>query len=300
MDNPNTLAVRAENLTKRFGEITAVDGLNLEVGSGEVVALLGANGSGKSTTFRMLLNIYRPTEGRAELLGRRCDALDGDDFDKVAFVSESQKLPQWMTVRQYLDYCGQFYSEWDREFCDRLLGGFGVDERQKIKFLSRGQKMKVAVTSVLPSRPGVLLLDEPFSGLDVETRAQLSDLLKSLAREHRLTTILTTHDVEEVEPVADRLVILGKGRLVVDEPLGEYLSRHRRIRFGNMGSEDLPKERLRPIRVQSEGNDRSVAIIENFDPSVETLLKREMGAEVDVAIEPMTLREILAARAVQL
>ncbi len=241
-----------------------------------------------------------PLEGRAELLGRRCDRLDGDDFDKVAFVSESQKLPLWMTVRQYLDYCGQFYSKWDRDFCERLLAGFQVDERQKIKFLSRGQKMKIAVTSVLPSRPGVLLLDEPFSGLDVETRAQLSDLLKSLAREHRLTTILTTHDVEEVEPVADRLVILGKGLVVVDEPLREFLSRHRRIRFGNLNLEELPKERLRTIRVQSEGDNRSVAIIENFDPAVEALLKEETGGQVDVTIEAMTLREILAARAVQL
>ncbi len=300
MDDSRTLAVRAENLTKRFGHITAVAGLNLEVKSGEVVALLGANGSGKSTTFRLLLNIYKPTEGRAELLGRRCDALDGDDFDKVAFVSESQKLPLWMTVRQYLEYCGQFYLEWDREFCERLLVGFQVEQRQKIKFLSRGQKMKVAVTSVLPSRPRVLLLDEPFSGLDVETRAQLSDLLKSLAKEDRLTTILTTHDVEEVEPVADRLVILAKGALAVDEPLSEFLSRHRRIRFRNLKLEDLPKERLRPIRVESEGDKLSVAIIENYDPSVESLLPEGMGAEVDCAIESMTLREILAAKAVQL
>ncbi|MDP4879936.1 MAG: ATP-binding cassette domain-containing protein [Opitutales bacterium] len=108
MTDPILSTVRIRNLTKRFRHVTALDHLDLDVQPGEVLALLGANGSGKSTTFRLLLNIYRPTEGEASLLGTPCTQLDGQAFDKICYISESQKMPKWMRVDEFLSYCAGF------------------------------------------------------------------------------------------------------------------------------------------------------------------------------------------------
>lgn len=144
METDPQAVVVAENLTKTFRTVTALDGLNLQILPGEVLALLGANGSGKSTTFRLLLNVYRPSSGHAALLGRSCTSLDGADFDKIAYVSEGQKLPQWMSVDAHNRYCSGLYSEWDHEFCQRLMEGFQLNGEQRIKHLSRGPDQRSA------------------------------------------------------------------------------------------------------------------------------------------------------------
>lgn len=299
MTASSTVVVDTRGLTKRFRQVTAVDHLNLTVHQGDVVALLGSNGSGKSTTFRLLLNIYPPSSGTAEVLGHPTRSLDGRNYDKIAFISESQKIPQWMTVRDYLDYCSQFYSEWDDAFCTRLLNSFQLDTRPKIKHLSRGQKMKVAVASVLPAHPQLLLLDEPFSGLDVETRDQLGKLLKSLGSERKLTTILTTHDVEEVEPVASRLVLLKGGKSVIDEPLTAFLERHRRLSFATPPGTPLPDNLLDTLRRESQENGSTSYVIQNYSPTLETRLRESLPPDTQPTFTPLPLRAILTARAIQ-
>lgn len=293
-------ALKTKALTKRFRHVTALDELNLEVFPGEVLALLGANGSGKSTTFRLLLNIYRPTYGEAWLLGRPCSKLDGRDFAKVCYVSEGQKLPLWMSVGGFLDYCAGFYPDWDADLCERLVQMFQLTKSQKLKFLSRGQKMKAAVASVLPSRPKILLLDEPFSGLDVETRAQLSHLLRTLAVEHSLATVITTHDVEEVEPVATRLAILNRGKLKIDEPLAAYLGRHRSLPLDAAIHAALPDSLRARLRTASTALPPGWFFTDAFSPELEAELIAALPSGVVVTFSAMSLRQILTAHAVQL
>lgn len=296
--NPTSPALEAKRLTKHFRHVTALDSLDLEVMPGEVFALLGSNGSGKSTTFRLLLNIYRPSSGEAALLGRPTTSLNGSDFDKVGYISEGQKMPKWMRVDQFLEFCSGFYSEWDAELCERLVERFGLPPKQRIKFLSRGQCMKVSLASTLPARPRLLLLDEPFSGLDVETRAGLSELLKSLALDSGLAIVLTTHDVEEVEPVATRLGVLNRGRLVVNEPLADYLGRHRFLHLTGSSVGELPGEigsRLKPVRVGE-----AAAFTDSFDGDLEVALRSGLPPGVEASFAPMTLRQIIAAHALPL
>lgn len=297
---PDDVAVRTHNLTKTFRHVTALDRLNIDVRAGEVVALLGANGSGKSTTFRLLLNIYRPTGGEAYLLGRPAKRLNGDDFKQVSFVSEGQKLPKWMSVEQFLAYCAGFYEDWDDELCKRLVDGFELPEKQKLKHLSRGQMMKCAVASTLPSRPRLLLLDEPFSGLDVETRAQLSHLLRTHAQDAGLATIITTHDVEEVEPVATRLAILSRGKLRIDEPLREYLDRHRFFHYAGMSLSELPEDLRQAIQALPNTTSDGWGYTDSY---TEELAQRTLGAlpaNAKGEFSRMNLRQILTAHAVQL
>lgn len=289
--------VKTHHLTKRFSHVTALDCMDLEVNPGDVLALLGANGSGKSTAFKLLLNVFRPSSGTSTILGTPSRRLNGRHFEKIAHISEDKKLPKWMSVRAFLKYCTGFYPEWDHDLCKRLVVGLQIPERQKIKHLSRGQLMKLAVASTVPAHPKLLLLDEPFSGLDVETRAQISDLLKGLASKEGLAIILTTHDVEEIEPVANRIAMLEQGELVLHESLDSYLGRHR-ILFGkNLRMEDIPKPLHDHYSRASTLPDGANIFTGTFDDNVgQATLDALAELDIEVSIEPMNIRQILTAK----
>lgn len=293
--------VLTRQLTKRFRHVTALDSLDLRVEPGDVLALLGANGSGKSTTFRLLLNIYRPTQGEAALLGTPSTRLNGHHFKRVGYISEGQKMPKWMSVASFLSYCSGFYQEWDAELCDRLVKNFALSPQQKIKHLSRGQAMKVAVASTLPSHPKLLLLDEPFSGLDVETRAQLSHLLKELAHQDGLAIIITTHDVEEVEPVANRLGILNHGRLQVNETLDHYLARHKLLVAHGIDIAGLPPAIRSKYGFSPALTTKSKIFTEHFNLELQSAtLNALSGIGVVANFAPMSIRQILTAHSLPL
>jgi len=293
-------AVRLSNLSKHFRKVRAVDRLTLDVMPGDVLALIGANGSGKSTTFRLMLNIYRASSGESSLLNIPSSRLNGSDFERVCYISEGQKQPVWMSVAYFLNYCGKMYPNWDQELCDSLVEAFGLPMQQKIKHLSRGQKMKLAVASTLPCRPKLLLLDEPFSGLDVETRAQLGKLLKKLSQDDGLATIITTHDVEEVEPVANQIAILNQGRLIIDEPLEQFMGRHRRISLDGIPPENFPAE-LAGRLIAVESLDGSLQYItDRYGDAFGGELQSLAPEGVRLSAEKMTLREILTGKAVKL
>ena len=288
--------VLTRNLTKRFRHVTALDSLNLAVEPGDVLALLGANGSGKSTTFRLLLNVYAPSEGECSLLGIPSGKLNGHHFERIGHISEGKKMPKWMSVEGFLNYCSGFYNNWDQALCERLVTAFGLPKAQKIKHLSRGQAMKVAVASIIPAHPQLLLLDEPFSGLDVETRAQLSELLRTLAHQDGLAIILTTHDVEEVEPVANRIGILSHGHLKVNEALDSYLQRHRLLAAEGLQLEKLPLELMQKFKIAHALQTESKIFTEHFSPDLEASVLSALSAQgMEARFIRMNVRQILTA-----
>ncbi len=293
--SPQDCLIEAAGLGKSFRQVDALDGLDLRIGPGEVVALLGSNGSGKSTTFRLLLNIYRASRGEASLLGVPSGRLDGMDFDRIAFISESQKLPAWMNVRQFLRFCSGLHSGWDSEMADRLLEAFALPPDQKIKHLSRGQRMKAAIASNLPAKPALLMLDEPFSGLDVETRDQVGALLVRLARDESLSIVLTTHDVEEVEPVATRLVLLRQGKKVEDLALADFIGGYARISFPGADPASIPDGPVRILGQKRDSAGAPVGILQWKDTDEESLRNHYAGLTLEIS-KP-SVREILTARA---
>ena len=165
--------LRTERLTKTFRRVEAVRDLTLEVPEGAVYAFVGPNGAGKTTTIKTLLNIYPPLPGRAEVLGVDSRALAAAEFARIGYVSENQQLPGWMTVSYFLSYCKAFYPAWSEDDLRGLVKLYELPLDRKLRHLSRGMRVKAALASSLAYLPSLIVLDEPFGGLDVLVREQL-------------------------------------------------------------------------------------------------------------------------------
>lgn len=221
--------IETHNLTRRFGRMEAVHDLTLAVPAGSVFALLGPNGAGKTTTLKVLMNLLPPTVGAAAVLGVDSRKLGEREFAQIGYVSENQQLPLWMTVRQLLDYCRPFYPTWDRQLEQTLLAQFALPEDRKLSHLSRGMTMKAALLSSLAYRPKLLVLDEPFSGLDPLVRDEFIRGVLEVSALGEWTVLVSSHDIEEVERLADHVAMLDGGRLRLSETTEALQGRFRRV-----------------------------------------------------------------------
>ena len=223
----NVIAPR--ELKRRFGWKTAVHGLDLKVPAGSVCALLGPNGAGKTTTIKMLMNLIAPSGGVARVFGTDSRRLGPAEKARIGYVSENQQMPEWMTVRVFLEYCRGFYPTWDRELEARLLNRFALPEDRKIKALSRGMKMKTALLAALAYRPELLVLDEPFSGLDPAVRDDFVRGVFDATGEGEWSVLISSHDIDDVERFADWVAVIDGGKLKVSESLESLQARFRRV-----------------------------------------------------------------------
>lgn len=223
-------AIECRDLTRHFGRTVALDRLTLAVPTGSIFALLGPNGAGKSTTLKLLLGLLRPTSGRSRVLGRDSTALRPADFERIGYVTEEQILPDWMTTAQLLAFCRPLYPQWDDVLAARLQNLFALPGNRPLKQLSRGMRMKAALLSTLAYRPELLVLDEPFSGLDPLTRDEFVQGLLELPGDDRpRTVIVCTHDIDDVERLADRVSFLTESHLLLNEPADALRARFRRV-----------------------------------------------------------------------
>ena len=239
-------AIETRNLTKRFDKNIAVQSLNLTVPTGSIFAFLGPNGAGKTTTIKTLMNIMKPTKGSSTILGVDSKRLSPKEFAQIGYVSENQEMPEWMTVNQFLNYCKKMYPTWDDKFCNDLIDQFGLPLKQKLKSISRGMKMKAALVSSLAYRPKLLIFDEPFSGLDPLVRDEFIAGVLDITEDESWTIFISSHDIDEVERLADWVGIIDKGLLKVVEKAEALQKRFRRIELTLAESLDiknsLPKE----------------------------------------------------------
>jgi ABC-2 type transport system ATP-binding protein len=203
--------IETHNLTRRFGRTEAVHDLDFAVPQGSVCALLGPNGAGKSTTIKMLMNLLLPSAGVARVMGTDSRRLGPAELANIGYVAESQSLPLWMTVRQYLAYCRPFYPRWDAALAEKLLAMFELPSDRRLKDLSRGMAMKAALLSSLAYRPPLLVLDEPFSGLDPLVRDEFVRGMLEISELGDWTVLVSSHDIEEVERLCDRVALLQGG-----------------------------------------------------------------------------------------
>jgi ABC-2 type transport system ATP-binding protein len=218
-------AIEVQGLTKRFGGFAAVDRISFEVEEGELFGLLGPNGSGKTTTIRMLVGLSRPTAGRAKILGFDLSSGITEAKREIGVVPDSSNLYDELSARDNLLFMAKLYGvskEVREQKAEDLLKLFGLYERRDDRFgtFSRGMKRALTIAAALVHDPKVLFLDEPTVGLDVVAARSLRNLISDLHRKG-LTIILTTHYLEEADHLCDRIAILVKGKVVaVDSPQG--------------------------------------------------------------------------------
>ncbi|MCU1235675.1 MAG: ybhF 5 [Candidatus Solibacter sp.] len=207
-------AIETHSLTKTFLGRPVVDALSFAVPRGSVCAFLGRNGSGKSTTIRMLMNLLPPTAGSATLLGLDSRRAHEDLMHRVSYVAESPALYDWMTVRELVRFTANFYHRWNHSAVDSLLQRFAIDPTQKVRYLSRGTYAQFALALAMGNDPELLILDEPAAGLDVLVRRDFLDSIIELIQREGRTVLFSSHLVHEVERIADEVVIIDRGRLV--------------------------------------------------------------------------------------
>jgi ABC-2 type transport system ATP-binding protein len=224
------VAIRIDNLTKRFRDQTAVEGLSLEVPEGAVYGLLGENGAGKTTTLQTLLGLLAPDAGRVEVLGLDPTRHGLAIRRKVGYVPEAPALYDWMTVSEIGWFAAGFHPDattgtapYPTRFAT-LTEGFGLPNKRRIAALSKGMRAKVSLALALSADPALLLLDEPTSGLDVLVRREFLESMVDLAGAGR-TVVLSSHQIGEVERVASHVALLHRGRLLLAEPLDELRAR---------------------------------------------------------------------------
>ena len=223
IDNDYVIETRA--LSKRYGRKLALDNLDLRIPRGRIHAIVGANGAGKSTLFRILMGFMPPTTGEARILGKDSQQLTPADRARIGFVNEEHTLANWMRVSQVAAMQKHQYPRWNQQAYDSVIGHYHVLPEQKVGQLSRGERAGFNLALALAQGPELLVLDEPTLGLDVVAkRAFLESLLYSNAADD-CTVIYCSHQMEEIERVADNLIILERGQLKNMSAPEEFTSR---------------------------------------------------------------------------
>jgi ABC-2 type transport system ATP-binding protein len=213
-------AIRARGLSKRYGQVTALADLDLDLAPGEVVGYLGPNGAGKTTTIRLLLGFIRPTAGRAEIFGVDCQRNPDIAHRRVAFVPAEASLWPSLTGAETLHLFGRLHGQPDSSYRDELIARFDLDPSKKVRAYSRGNRQKVLLIGALMTRADLLVLDEPTSGLDPLMEVAFRHCVTE-ARERGQAVFLSSHVLSEVEALCDRVVILRDGRVAEAGRLSE-------------------------------------------------------------------------------
>jgi ABC-2 type transport system ATP-binding protein len=289
-------AIRTEALGKKFWRLEALRSIDLEVTSGTIYALVGPNGAGKTTLIKVLMNILSPTSGHATVMGIPSTKIAGAAFTEIGYVSENQELPKWMRVGAFLNYAAGFYPTWDKSLESELVKQFELPLDRKLKHLSRGMQMKAALASALAFRPKLIVLDEPFSGLDPLVRDQLIESL--LERAAEATIFISSHDLAEIESFASHVGYLEQGKLRFSEELSSLTDRFREVEVVRETAEPLPASKPASWLQVNESSVVVRFIETRFDSERTTADIRNAFQNVrDVTFTPMSLRSIFLTMA---
>ena len=292
-----TPSIATQALTRTYGSQTALNDVTLSVEPGSVYALVGPNGAGKTTLIQLLMNLQPATSGSAHVLGLPSAQIRGTVLNRIGYISETQEMPDTMTVGAFLNYLRPFYPTWDSTLEQQLLADFSLPLERELRHLSRGMRMKAAFVSALSYRPALLVLDEPFSGLDPLVRDELIQGL--LDRIGETTIFLSSHDLAEIESFASHIGYLEQGSLVFSEEMTALSNRFRQVEFlvepSALRSASLPESWLEiehsgsRVRFKDSAfttQEKSIAHIRTIFPSA-----------TEMAFEPLSLRSIFLANA---
>lgn len=266
-------AIEIKGLTKRFGQLYALKDLNLDVNPGEVLGYLGPNGSGKTTTIRLMLGMIKPTAGQATLFGLDSQTQKEQAHENIAYVPGEANLWPFLTGMETLHLLAKVHGSVDKDYRDRLIKQFDLDPNKKVRTYSKGNKQKINLIAALASRAKLLILDEPTSGLDPLMEQAFREAINE-ARGNGQTVFLSSHILQEVETLCDRIAVLRLGKLVELGTLAEM--RHLSSLTIEAGFSDKPPD-ITAIKgvsdVQVQGHQLQCQITGSVDELLQVLAK---------------------------
>jgi ABC-2 type transport system ATP-binding protein len=278
------ILAQMRNVTRRYGDTVALDGVDLSIRAGEVVGVLGPNGAGKSTLLKLLVGLRRPTSGTVELFGG--SPLDPANRRQIGVTPQETGLVPTLRVAECIDYVARHYP--DPLPRDEVLARFGLENlaRRQTGSLSGGQQRRLAVALAFVGRPRLVFLDEPTTGLDVEIRHVLWDAIRAFHAEGG-TVLLTSHYLDEVEALAQRVVVIDNGRVLADDTVAAVrgLVGVHRVSLAAMPLPPLPG-----VVAMSESDGRVHLLTSDADELVRALVRSGVAFR-DLAVRPTTLEE---------
>ena len=288
----DTFIIETVDLRKHYDGVEAVRGLSLQVPAGSIYGFLGRNGAGKTTTIKLLLGMARPTSGRARVFGLAADE-DRASVDirrRTGFVSDDKDLYDYMTVAEMVRFTAAFFPRWRADLEQRYLRAFELPIDRKIKALSRGMRTKLALLLALCRGAELLILDEPTAGLDPAMTEEVLQALVAHVAGEEMTVFFSSHQIAEVDQIADRVAIIDRGRAVVTGALDDLRESYRRIQLVFDG--DAPEPAFRApgvVRVRRKG--RVLTVLSSAGSERILDEARALNA-VSVDVVPVTLKEI--------
>ncbi len=228
-------AVQYHQVVKSYSGRRVVDGLSFSIPAGTTFGLLGPNGAGKSTSLKALMGLLEIDGGTIELFGNNIASVRNTaDYvqlrQRVGYVSEVHSIYRWMKIWQAIKFVKSFYASWNDSLTDELMETFQLDRNRKVSQLSKGMLAKLSLLLAVAHEPDLLILDEPTSGLDAMVREEfLYGILKTIASEER-TVIFSSHSIDDVQRIADRIALINDGKLIVNQPVDDILSSTKRLR----------------------------------------------------------------------
>jgi len=287
--------IATADLRKSYEGVEALAGLNLTVARGSICGLLGRNGAGKTTTIKVLLGMARPTSGRASVFGLAADAeqTSVEIRRRTAFVSEERDLYDSMTVEQLIHFTASFYPRWRKDLEQDYRRKFELPADRAVKHLSRGGRTKLALLLALCSGAELLILDEPTSGLDPAATEEVLQSLVSHAARTEATVLLSTHQLTDVDQIADHVAIIDRGRTLVVGALDDIRAGYRRVQlvFDGEAPEGLPGV---PGIVATRRQGRVLTVLSSAGAD-RIIDEAQVLKPVSVDVLPVTLKEIFLA-----
>lgn len=286
--------VEVSGLSRRFGKITALDEVGLNVGPGVVSGLVGENGAGKTTLIKHLLGLFKAQAGSVRVFGLDPVKDPVGVLGRIGYLSEDRDLPDWMRIGELMSYTRAFYPKWDQAFAEQLRETFELSNKQRIKKLSRGQRARTGLLVALAHRPDLLILDEPSSGLDpIVRRDILTAIIRTVADEGR-NVFFSSHLLEEVERVADSVTMIHEGKVILSDDLSKIVAAHRRVTVRFDGPQTGPPKLPGTLACTGEGREWTVTC----NGEIEQLRKAVADAGASIVEDgPASLDDIFVAHA---
>ncbi len=289
-------AVEVTNVSYSYGKIDALHTLDLAVPDGAIYALLGPNGSGKSTLLQLLMGMRRTSRGRVSLFGVDSERLTMTHRQRISYVAEGQPLPAWMTLSYLERYLAPLYPSWDPALANDLRERFGLDPHRRVGALSRGERMKASLLCALAPRPKLLLMDEPFTGMDAVVKDDLVRGLLASAGNEGWTVVIASHDIAELELLADWVGLIEGGRMQLSEPMEQLRERFKRVTVvadESQLAERRPDDRW--LAAERAGRRLSFIVPDASEAYEATVLPARFPGATRIDVQDVPLRDIFVA-----